>query len=132
MNKSYYTQGFTLVELMIVVAIIGIVSSIAVPAYHSYIATSEVAVARSNAETLAGFEDIFFYEGSTYKAGSYTVGGADNLSTALGWLPSNAGNDVYNYVVVGGPSCSGDITQCIAVTATHVANTASTATVFRP
>ena len=51
-------KGFTLIELMIVVAIIGILAAVAIPQYQNYVTKTQVARVVSETADLKGFVDM--------------------------------------------------------------------------
>ncbi len=61
-------KGFTLIELMISVAIIGIVAAIAIPAYVDYIEAAEEAVMVQNIDTMRMFQEDFRLRNGAYAA----------------------------------------------------------------
>ena len=61
-----YKNGFTLIELMIVVAIIGILAVIAVPNYTDYVQRGKAAEATSNLANLKNRMEQYFQDNKTY------------------------------------------------------------------
>jgi type IV pilus assembly protein PilA len=94
MIRALHTKkGFTLIELMIVVAIIGILAAIAIPNFLRFQAKSKQAEAKTNLGALGTSAESYRAEKDTYRA---------SLWTDLSWQPVGTTRYAYYYTGTDG------------------------------
>jgi len=73
-------QGFTLIELMIVVAIIAILAAIAIPLYLNYVAQAEGSEATNLMDGAKTAVVAYYNQNGSFPTGNYSAGIADKAS----------------------------------------------------
>ena len=86
MNRSNQ-RGFTLIEMMIVVAIVGILAAVALPSYRNHIIRAARVQAQTELLELAGLQEKIFLNSNNY---AFSVTAAYN-GTAAGGLGRASG-----------------------------------------
>lgn len=81
-------QGFTLIELMIVVAIIAILAAVALPAYMDYVARAQVSEGFSLASDARQAIVVYHANGNTYPADNEDAGIAPAASIVGDYVES--------------------------------------------
>ena len=91
MNMNRSKKGFTLVEIMIVVVIIGLLAALAIPAFNKVRATSQDKAVLNNLRQISGAADQYFMEnGVTTVATSALFGTGNYIAGSFSGLSPNA------------------------------------------
>jgi type IV pilus assembly protein PilE len=105
-------KGFTLVELMIVIAIIGILAGIAIPGYTSYVARGKIVEAGIGLSAFRTSMEQYYQDQRTY---------ASSVNAATCGVPVPSGVGRADYFVYGCVVAGSGINQSFVATASSVA-----------
>jgi len=97
-------QGITLIELAIVVAIIGILTAIAVPAYEDYVKRARRSEAQVALTELANLQERFFSQNLAYTSTIAGTPGADRIV-----FPNVSENGYYQIQIQAADATSYDL-----------------------
>ena len=69
MHNSSRARGFTLIEVMITVAVVAILAAVALPSYRDYIIRSRIVEAKTNLADMRTRLEQYFLDNRSYPAG---------------------------------------------------------------
>ena len=94
-------KGFTLIELMIVIAIIGILAAIAIPQFSAYRTRSYNSSAQSDVRNIATAQEAYYVDASTYTGTIATIRGATYGYMQSGSVTVTAAANTTGYTITG-------------------------------
>ena len=110
LNKMKDQKGFTLIELMIVIAIIGILAAIAIPQFSAYRKRSYNAASQADLRNAATAQEAYFVDNQIYSTLiAELIGASYGLYTSQNVTVSIVSSDASGYTMEADHS-SGDKT----------------------
>lgn len=82
-KKIHNRKGFTLIELVVVIAILGILAAIAVPRYTQSVANAQAAALDANTRVLNSAVTMYIANADDPDAAEAALTGADDLDAAV-------------------------------------------------
>ena len=116
-----YAFGVTLIELMIVIVVVAILASIAVPSYRNYMIRSQRSDAMTALLRLSAAQEKFYLQNNTYTSDTSKLGGA---TSEHGWYAiavssaDTAGYTATATPVSGGPQAKDSRCTSFSITET--------------
>lgn len=107
MQKKRTTKGFSIVEMMVVIVVIGLLGTLALSRYYAFIAKARQAEARMNLKTIADLQESWKYEKESYNSLSATHGvGAFASNPKTRCASTHAGRHLKNELGFRPKDCS--------------------------
>ena len=99
LNKMKDQKGFTLIELMIVIAIIGILAAIAIPQFSAYRKRSYNSSANADLRNAATAQEAYYVDEETYTNSISNLTGSYGLYTSKNVRFYSVAGDVSSYTM---------------------------------
>jgi type IV pilus assembly protein PilE len=121
MTRRHFSAGFTLIELMIVVAVVGILAAIAYPSYTDSVLKGRRTQARTAILDLLQQQERYMTQNNTYLSFTNVAGTTSPAAVPFKVYTGDTGTNPAYWLSADTCDATQNINECVKVTATPTA-----------